>query len=110
MSSDTLCEVTPGDVTILSGETETFEIGYDQTDPSPITLRSGILETRSLVHYLEITLSGAGLSNISSVFKRATIDAAGTPTIADVPGTFVQHPDTGAVVIPPAKEIEESLK
>jgi hypothetical protein len=110
LSSDAQCDITPRDVTIFNGETETFEIAYDRTDPSPITLRFGILETRSLVDYLEITLSGAGLSNISSVFKRATIDAAGTPSIADVPGTFVQHPDTGAVVIPPAKEIEESLK
>jgi hypothetical protein len=82
LSSDTLCEVTPGDVTIFSGETETLEISNDQADPSPVTLRFGIKDTRSSVDYPEITLSVTGLSNISSVFKLATIDAAETPSVA----------------------------
>ncbi|HWX41779.1 MAG TPA: hypothetical protein VN345_11570 [Blastocatellia bacterium] len=127
-ASQGLAEVDPPEHTfrIRPGGSEIFKVGYHQADPAPVYLRFEAFANRFVTYFLEVTLSGHRLSNISSVFKCAAMDRAETPSVVEVPGTLVQHPGaanvtppnkrstdppgTTTIVIPPPKRLSERYK
>ena len=94
------------------GATEALEFSYNKEDPLPITLRFLIKGNppTSPESVLEMTFSGEGLSSVTSVFKRLAVDAQGTVSIAELPGTRVQHPTGAAITLPRHKIFDESFK
>jgi hypothetical protein len=78
------------------GETKTFELRYNEADPSPVTLRF-LLERPGGIrneYFLELTLSGPDLSNATTVFKRIAGDAS---SVVEVQGTREQHSTAGPI-------------
>ena len=94
-----------------SGATETFEFKYNDAEPVPITLRFQVQTVPGVKHnyWLEVTFSGADLGTATSVFKRAKTDARNPFSIAEIPGTSVQHATNAPVVIPPPKRLVEGV-
>ncbi|HKY03899.1 MAG TPA: hypothetical protein VJQ56_03365, partial [Blastocatellia bacterium] len=111
-ASPALVEVEPAPRMALGRGAKTrFEINYYKTDPSPVRIRYMVLAGEpSLAYFLEVTLSGLGLSTITSVFKRVGYDEAGTVTINEILGTLVTHADTNPITIPPPKRLTERFK
>jgi hypothetical protein len=96
-----------------SGTTETFEFKYNDADPVPINLRFQVPRKDGVKHYylLELTFSGPDLSTAKSVFQRVVVNEQGSVTsIAEIPGTALQHSTNGAVVIPPPRQLVEGVK
>ncbi len=111
-SSAALVEVDPEPREPLGrGSKKRFEIKYYKTDPTPVRLRYMLTPTEPMLGYVfELTLSGLGLSTITSVFKRVRYASDGTVVINEIPGTLVNHPDTNPIVIPPPKRLSERFK
>jgi|GEM_PF-1218892 len=93
--------------------TESFELRYNETDPAPVCLRflAGPHYGGVKRHYmLELTLSGPNLSTATSVFKGIAVDGSGSVSVAEIPGTRVQHSTNEPIVIPEAKPLTETMK
>ena len=58
-------------------------------------------------YLLELTLSGRDLSTAISVFKRLDYVRKNVVSIAEIPGTRVQHLTDNPIVIPPPKLLVE---
>ena len=93
--------------------TASFELKCNETDPVPVCLRFLAGPRYGGVKYqymLELTLSGPNLSTATSVFKGIAVDGSGAVSIAEIPGTMVQHSTEQPIVIPEAKPLVENLK
>ncbi|HEU4390278.1 MAG TPA: hypothetical protein VFV34_20920 [Blastocatellia bacterium] len=112
-SCEALSEVKPGESNfeVDAGATRQFEIAHHKTDPSPVKLRFATYPGQLFAYFVEVTLSGLGLSNISSVFKCAFWEM-GRPAfcVTEVPGSLVQHTDSDSIVIPHPSRIDERYK
>lgn len=96
---------------LRSGTTETIEIAYNDADPSPIKLNFEVDIAAGVKHdyVLEVTLSGADLSTATSVFKRLAQSVSGMWSIAEIPGTTLQHATNNPIVVTPPKPMVENV-
>lgn len=87
---------------IRNGGTETFEFRYNEADPTPMQLRFLVQPPDGVTHdyLLELTFTGPDLGTATSVFKRIADAGQGNLSIAEIPGTTVQHATNTPVVIP----------
>jgi hypothetical protein len=110
--SPSLAEIDPPDhvLEIRRGPKERFKIRYHDSDPSPVKLRFLVYSTRFSRCFLQVTLSGPKLSNISSVFRYAVTEWGGPLALIDVADTLVQHTDGKPIVIPQPKKLSERSK
>jgi hypothetical protein len=69
-----------------TGRVTTFELRFNEADTGTVTLRFMVQRAAGVKYdyLLEVTLSGAGLSSASTVFKRVAADGY---SVAEVPGT-----------------------
>lgn len=112
-SADSPAELTsrlPNPVPFVSAVS--FELRYNEADPAPVHLRFVIAQVRGVKHdyMLDITLSGPDLSTATSVFKRVAVDELGAVSIADIPGTMVQHSTNQPIVVPLAQPLIDEVK
>jgi len=98
--------------TFRPGSTETFEFKYNDTDSVSPKLRFLVERKKGVKHdyLLELTFSGPDLSTATSVFKRLATSATKEVTIAEIPGTEVQHSTNNPILIPPPKLLVEGVK
>lgn len=94
-----------------SGTTETIELAYNDADPSPIKLLFEVDIAAGVKHdyVLEVTLSGPDLASATSVFKRLAQSVSGTWSIAEIPGTTLQHATNNPIVITPPKPMTDNV-
>ncbi|HYV13293.1 MAG TPA: hypothetical protein VE980_20480 [Pyrinomonadaceae bacterium] len=92
--------------------TESFELRYNEADPAPVHMRFLTEQVLGVKHdyMLDITLSGPDLSKATSVFKRIAVDDSGSVSIADIPGTTVEHSTNQPIVIPLAQPLIDEVK
>lgn len=97
---------------LLNGVPETVEFKYNEADPVPVTVRFQVSNNTGAKHdyVLELTFSGPDLATATSVFKRIVMTGRDMFSMADVPGTTVQHSTSGPIVIPPPKPLVEGVK
>jgi hypothetical protein len=95
---------------IERGAKKKFKITYDQGDPSAVKLRFLAYSTSFSFCFLQVTLSGPELSQISSVFRYAVTDQRQSFAIVDVSGSFIQHTDGKPIVISQPKKLSERSK
>ncbi len=96
---------------IRNGGSETFEFRYNEADPTPVQLRFLVQPPDGVIHnyLLELTFSGPDLRTATSVFKRIADAGQGTQSIAEIPGTMVQHATNTPLVIPKPNPLFEGL-
>ncbi|MGH9760925.1 MAG: hypothetical protein ACREAC_08780, partial [Blastocatellia bacterium] len=101
-SSSGLATINPPDYQfdIERGAAKKFEISYHEGDPAAVKLRFLIYSTDFSACFLQVTLSGPELSNISSVFRYAASQWGHPLDLIDVPDTFIRHIDGRPIVIP----------
>ena len=89
-----------------------LEFHCNEADPVPMTLRFLSQPADGAAHdyMVEISLSGQGLTEITSVFKRLTRDREGNISITEVPGTRQQHAPNADIQVQPAKQLVDGLK
>lgn len=94
------------------GATRTFEFNCNEADLTSAQLRFMVEKAQGVRHdYLvEVTFSGPNLTTATSVFKRLALDAQGTLSIADIPGTAAQHSNTNPVVLSPPQRLTQGVK
>lgn len=92
--------------------TESFELRYNEADPAPVHLRFLTERVRGVKHdyMLDITLSGPNLATATTVFKRIAVDDFGSVSIADIPGTTVEHSTNQPIVVPLAQPLIDEVK
>ncbi len=92
--------------------TETVEFRCNEAEPAPIVLRYMAYLPDGCGHdyMVEIEFQGPGHTIITSVLKRLAVDEHGQVSVAEIPGTSVQHPAGKTIVIPPAKLLLEGVK
>jgi hypothetical protein len=95
---------------IERGAKKKFKITYHQGDPSAVKLRFLAYSTSFSFCFLQVTLSGPELSQISSVFRYAVTDQRQSLAIVDVSGSFIQHTDGKPIVISQPKKLSERSK
>ena len=85
-----------------NGTTETVEFKYNEADPVPVKLRFLARNLTGAKHdyVLELTFSGPDLSTATSVFKRIIVEGRNKFSIAEIPGTTVQHATNNPIVLP----------
>src|ERR1043165_4700278 len=95
---------------IRSSRQETFEFRYNDADPVPVQLRFLVQPPNGVIHnyLLEVTFSGPDLETATSVFKRIADAGKGALSIAEIPGTTVQHATNTPIVIPKPQPIFEA--
>ena len=96
---------------LRNGGTETFEFRYNEADPVPVNLRFMVQPPDGVNHnyVVELTFSGPDLGTATSVFKRIAELGQGKLSIAEIPGTMVQHTTNAPVVIPQPKPLFDGL-
>lgn len=94
-----------------SGSTETFEFRYHDADPVPVTLRFQVNTASGVAHkyLLEVNFSGPDLATATSVFKRVIVGERSALSIAEIPGTALQHATNNPIVISPPKRLIEGV-
>lgn len=90
-------DMIPPKINLMSRREETFELRYNETDPGTTTLRFLVHRPDGIKneYFLELTISGAALSNATSVFKRIATDG----TITELPETRQQHSTANRIEI-----------
>lgn len=90
----------------------TVEFSCNEKEPAPITLRYMAYVAKGCAHdyMLEIEFQGPGHSLIKSVLKRLAVDEQGQVSVAEIPGTLVQHTPGATIVLPPAKLLTAGVK
>jgi len=90
------------------------ELRYNDTDPSPLTLRFLVrrdMRARPDQDYmLELTFSGPNLSSASSVFRRLAIDGLGRLSNDEVFGSRKEHSTAGPIEVPRPKQFDDTIK
>ena len=88
-----------------------YEFTFNEADPVPMKLRFLADRKEGWAHdyMLEVTLSGQGLSSITSVFKRLSVDAKGKVSVAEVNGTRVQHGAATSISVPQPRQLLDGL-
>lgn len=96
---------------IRNSASEIFEFLYNEADPSAIQLRFLVQPSDGAIHdyLLELTFSGPDLGTATSVFKRVADRGNGVLSIAEIPGTAVQHATNTPIVIPQPKPLHEDM-
>jgi hypothetical protein len=85
-SATVLAEPTPLPDRMLNGSRTPFTLSYNGADPGTVKLRFMAVRAPGPRYLLELTFTGAGLMNVTSVFKRLSEDGR----VADVPDTTRQ--------------------
>jgi len=106
----------PSDVSALPARPQVqfdVEIGYNDRNPAPVTLRVQIArrpQSRPDVDYLlEVTFSGADLSTATSCVRRLAI-SNGKLSNDEVIGSRMQHSTSGIVDVPRPARLDEHLR
>ncbi|HET6975535.1 MAG TPA: hypothetical protein VFI24_04380 [Pyrinomonadaceae bacterium] len=94
---------------IRNGSTLTFEFRYNEADPTPMHVRFLVQPLDGVKHnyLLELTFSGPDLGTATSVFKRIADTGQGTVSIAEIPGTTVQHATNTPLLVPKPNSLFE---
>ena len=97
--------------TVGSGSSSRLEFICNEADPVPMTLRFLSQPADGAAHdyMVEISLSGQGLTEITSVFKRLTRDRLGNVSITEVAGTRQQHAPNTDIKVQPPKQLVTAL-
>ena len=92
--------------------TESFELRYNEVDPAPVHLRFLTERVLGVKHdyMLEMILSGPKLATATTVFKRIAVNDSGSVSIADIPGTTVEHSTNQPIVVPLAQPLIDEVK
>ncbi|HEX3558236.1 MAG TPA: hypothetical protein VHU19_03480, partial [Pyrinomonadaceae bacterium] len=103
-SSDGVAELTtPPPEKMPHASRNTFSLSYNAEEQGPVMLRlmaAGCLGAR---YFLEVTLSGRGLANATSGFKRLAADG----NVANVPQTSTRYPTNADVVVKSPVQLHE---
>lgn len=93
---------------LRSGGSETYEFRYNEADPAPVQLRFLVNPPNGVIHnyILEVTFSGPDLGTATSVFKRLADTGKGVFSIAEIPGTSVQHATSAPIVLTRPKALD----
>ena len=92
--------IPPTLVNLRSGETETFQLRFNEFDPPTTTLRFLLQRPAGITneYFLEFTVSGPNLSTATTVFKRIAVDANGAVTsVVEVPETRRERSSDGEI-------------
>jgi len=95
-----------------NGNSSTFQLRYNEADPSPIHLRFLVQRPTGVKHdyFVEVTFSGRDLATATSVFKRIAEDSQGWLSVAEIPGTTVKHTTDKSLVLPIPKPLVDGVR
>lgn len=91
-----------------------FGLSYDETNPSPATIRQVVRRSMSALpgveYMLEVALSGENLSTATSCFRRLVIAQNQLVRNDVVDGSLLTHSTSESIEVPPPKRFAEQYK
>lgn len=86
-SSDGAAELSTPLAPLPNEKRQTFKFSYDSANTTNVKLRYMVADPPGLRYFFEVTFTGAGLGNVTSVFKRLSTDGR----IDEIPNTSQQY-------------------
>ena len=89
-----------------------FQLRYNEASPTAVHVRFMVQRPNKVKYdyFVEVTFSGRDLANAVSVFKRIVEDSQGRLSVADIPGTAVNHTTDKPIVIPVPKTLIDGVR
>ena len=89
-----------------------FQLRYNEAAPTPVHVRFMVQRPNRVKHdyFVEVTFSGRDLANATSVFKRIVEDSQGLMSVAEIPGTGVNHTTDKPIVIPVPRPLTDGVR
>ena len=86
-SADGAAELSTPLTPLPNEKQQAFKFSYDSANTTSVKLRYMVAEPPGLRYFFEVTFSGAGLGNVTSVFKRLSTDGR----VDEIPNTSQQY-------------------
>lgn len=95
-----------------NGSSATFQLRYNEADPSPIRLRFLVERPAGVKHdyFAEVTFAGRDLATATLVFKRIAEDSQGRLSVAEIPGTTIKFPTDKPIALPGPKLLVDGVR